>query len=784
MTLNDDQQHITNPASNEGAQGNFYGPVNIIYQQARATPADPQTIAATRQLLGQMPTAALPPHKPLPPGSRMPLAHNPHFVGRAPDLLAIAQAFGRGAAVAVTGLGGLGKTSVATEFVHRYGQFFAGGVFWISFAEPANIPAEVAQCGAARHLALYTDAAGLSLSEQVAVVQAAWRQDIPRLLVFDNCDDDAIEDVVREWKPASGDCRILITGRRGRWSESLGVDTLPLQTLPREQSRALLHQHRPDLDEADADAIAVELGDLPLALYLAGSYLERYRQSVNIAAYMAELRSPELLNHPSLQGNRLRREKNPTAHDLHIGRSFAVSYTHLDSTDPIDALALKLLVRAAHFAPGEPIPRALLLATLQLDESKTEALMEAEDALYRLQEVGLLTIDKQDGSSTLHRLLARFVQGTAPDDAAQAAVEQVIADTAEELNEKGIPTLLLPLLPHLRHATDNALPRVDEQAATLANELSSCLETMFADYAAARPLSEHALAIREQVLGPEHPHTANSLNSLAGLLEAQGDYAAARPLYERALAIYENVLGLAHPHTASSLNSLAWLLHAQGDVARARSLSEYALAIREQVLGAEHTYTAKSLNDLAWLLRTQRDYAAARTLLERALAIREQMLGPAHPDTAISLSNLAGLLRDEGDYAAARPLYERALTINEAAYGSEHPEVATVLHDLAALLRDEGDYTAARPLSERALAIYEQVLGPEHPYTATSLANLAWLCHDEEKFAEAVTLMQRALVLREAVLGPQHPDTQSSQRSLAAIETRLRKQNRPWWQFW
>ena len=49
-------------------------------------------------------------------------------------------------------------------------------------------------------------------------------------------------------------------------------------------------------------------------------------------------------------------------------------------------------------------------------------------------------------------------------------------------------------------------------------------------YAEARPLYERALAIREKVLGAEHPDTATSLNNLAILLRAQGDLAAARPL--------------------------------------------------------------------------------------------------------------------------------------------------------------------------------------------------------------------------------------------------------------
>jgi hypothetical protein len=47
------------------------------------------------------------------------------------------------------------------------------------------------------------------------------------------------------------------------------------------------------------------------------------------------------------------------------------------------------------------------------------------------------------------------------------------------------------------------------------------------------------------------------LNNLGYLLRAQGDSAAARPYYERALAIREQVLGLNHPNTRSSRASLA-----------------------------------------------------------------------------------------------------------------------------------------------------------------------------------------------------------------------------------
>ena len=58
---------------------------------------------------------------------------------------------------------------------------------------------------------------------------------------------------------------------------------------------------------------------------------------------------------------------------------------------------------------------------------------------------------------------------------------------------------------------------------------------------------QRALAIREEVLGPEHPDTATSLNNLAGLYYAQGKYSLAEPLLKRALAIREKQLGPEHP---------------------------------------------------------------------------------------------------------------------------------------------------------------------------------------------------------------------------------------------
>ena len=604
---------------------------------------------------GDLPTDSLPPHAPLPPGSRMPYGRNPLFTGREPELLALAGSLRAGSTAAIgqiaaaTGLGGIGKSQTAVEFVHRYGRFFAGGVYWLSLADPAAVLAEVAACG---------DFADLPLPEQAALVQRRWQEATPRLLVFDNCEEEALLD---RWRPRTGGCRVLVTSRRSAWDPVLGVQTLALGVLPRAESVAFLRKFRPDLpdDDPDLHALATELGDLPLALHLAGSYLHRYRHSVTPAAYRDDLRRVDILNHPSLQSGGI----SPTGHEQHVARTFALSLDRLNPDDPADALALALLQRSACFAPGEPIPRGILLKTLEEEDENGEADRgpqtadragspavgrppSAVDALLRLTDLGLLD-EADDGAVQMHRLLAAFVgrEGEAADSVEKAAWAE-----ANRLDKIGNMRALQVWIGHLRYVVAE-------------------VERQF----------------------PTEPTTAKSLNELAELLNKMGDLSGAWLCVEKAYAIQERSLGPNHPDTARSLNDLGYLLRAMGDLAGARPYYERALGIREEVLGPRHPDTASSLNNLGGLLQALGDLAGARPYYERALGIWEEVLGPRHPDTALSLNNLGALLDSLGDLAGARPYYERAVEIAEERLGAEHPNTRILRGNLTRLLAKMGD---------------------------------------------------------------------------------------------
>jgi CHAT domain-containing protein/tetratricopeptide (TPR) repeat protein len=286
-------------------------------------------------------------------------------------------------------------------------------------------------------------------------------------------------------------------------------------------------------------------------------------------------------------------------------------------------------------------------------------------------------------------------------------------------------------------------------------------------YAEAQPLLEKALAIRRDVLGEDHPRTAQSYNFVAADFDAQGKSAQAQPLIEKALAIDRKVLGETHPDTARSYNNVANNLSAQGKSALAQPLYEKALAIRRKVFGEEHPDTAGSYNNIANNLHDQGKYALAQPLYEKALALNRKVHGEDHPDTAGCYANAAVNLNGQGKYAEAQPLYEKALAIDRKVLGENHPDTAWCYNMMAANLTTQGKYAQAQPLYEKALAIYRGVLGENHPDTACCYTNVAINLSRQGKYAQAQPLYEQMLAINRKGLGEDHPETARSYTNLA-----------------
>jgi tetratricopeptide (TPR) repeat protein len=204
-----------------------------------------------------------------------------------------------------------------------------------------------------------------------------------------------------------------------------------------------------------------------------------------------------------------------------------------------------------------------------------------------------------------------------------------------------------------------------------------------------------------------------------------GLYQQAMELEHADLALCQQELGEEHPHTLTTMHNLAMSLSQLADAAAARDLQEQVLTVRRRMLGEEHPDTLATMHNLATSLKQLGDAAAARDLQQKVLATHIRLLGDEHPDTLTTMANLASSLWQLGDTAAARGLQEQVLAFRIRLLGEEHPHTLSTMNNLANSLFKFGDYPAAQTLMERALRGLIRILGEEHPNTQICKRSLA-----------------------------------------------------------
>lgn len=318
-------------------------------------------------------------------------ARNPNFTGRAADLAALASALAAGSTVtveALRGMGGVGKTQLATEFAHLRATDY-DLVYWFAAEEPATIADQFTALAVQLGLDAAVDPEALQ-----AQVHEQLREVPGWLLIFDNADD--VEDI-RPWLP-SGPLpsgirgHVLLTTRRGGFAALGRVMELDVIDLP--SAVVLLRTRVPDLEQGVGEQIARELGQLPLALEQAAAWLDRTTMPAQDYLHLLRRRAADLYPKGHVAGR-----------DDTIATLWDIALERISTEDPAAVVLLEL---CAYLAP-EPIP--LDLFTGHADLLPAPLAEAAADELAFTEVIGTL-VDYSLARRTQSGLqLHRLVQG-------------------------------------------------------------------------------------------------------------------------------------------------------------------------------------------------------------------------------------------------------------------------------------------------------------------------------------------------------------------------------------
>lgn len=676
------------------------------------------------------------------------------FVGRVEALARVDEALADSPVVAVTGLAGIGKTSLAGEFarVHR-GNLDV--VWWLSGRRPELVDEGM------RRLAGQLDLP--DRAEPAAVLARLDRSGLRWLLVLDDSTGPA---TLPPWLRPADSGRVLVTSRDPAW-ESFGR-VVPVDPMSRAESVALLAARLPTVDRAVADQIAERLGDHPMALDQAVRVISD--GPVSPAAYVELLR-----DRPAAM---LAEGAAPGLPGVTVATLWDEPIHRLDAEAPAAAQLLRIVAQTE----TAPLPIRLLTANPELLPD-AELRAATADRLGFLRTVGALDragLTQRDGDAlAMHDLVRAAVRAHTDPEHAERIVTALGGMLRAALPET--VTANPDAWPAWREMLPHTLAVLDAAAATGAdNPRTAWLAEHTAAYLLEQGHPDHALPLaaraahaHERLDGADHPDTLAARETLVRAALATGRVDEAGPLAERNVADRTRVLGAEHPDTLASRDSLAQAYQQAGYVDHATGMFRQTLAERTDRLGPYHPDTLRSQHHLGGAYDAGGHGDAATRLLDATLTARDRVLGANHPDTLATQHQLGVAYRRIGGTAEATALFERTAAARDSVLGADHPDALATHHQLGAAYRQGGRLDDAARELDHALTGRERNLGPNHPRTLDSALGRALTHLDAGQPESALPLFERALNGREQALGPDHHKTTRIRELLAESHVQL-----------
>ncbi len=721
--------------------------INVKIDASNAVVSGEVTGVKVTQMTRNSPAERLPEQWNVPP-------KNNNFIGRRKLLKQLEDHFSQKTTPAILtachGLGGIGKTQVALEFVWQHYKKY-NGVVWFNAESRDRLQNDYISLG--RELNIICDDDNINTEERARYVKH-WLQHPSRdgwLLVNDNADNYKS---IRELLPTKGG-KILITSRHtADWPHEISIDVFTI-----EESSAYV-QKVLDTSISERDIIQIEtlaetLGRLPLALAQATAYIKRTKMSISRYLELYEQKKRDLLNSKIL----------PSDYSSSVFITWDIT---MEAIRKESLLAASLLNSCAYLASND-IPNFLLEKFANNPENNPNSEI-FEEALGTLNFYSMLAINEQNRSSSMHRLVQEVIRLKWRDENKNNLMDifnllivsfpyyrKTLADYAKKRQ----------LLPHLEAflthldawQQEEHLLEKDREKGYLLHLLIYIADgyRSIGNSEKERELLERALPIAKRHYGLAHPNVAIILANLGKAYMKLGDTHKSWKFLKRALIIAEINYSFDGPEVASTLTNLGELYRTLGDIQKSRESLERALEINERHYGPDHSNVAATLTNLGELYRTLGNIQESRESLERALKINERHYGPDHPEVAATLTNLGELYRALGNTQESRESLERALKINERHYGPDHPNVAATLLNLGELYRTLGNIQESRESLKRALEINERHYGPDHPEVAATLTNLGELYRTLGNTQESRESLERALAINERYYGLNHP---------------------------
>ena len=657
---------------------------------------------------------------------------NPNFTGRAAELERLHDnLFNKqpSPVQVIFGMGGIGKTELATEYIHRNIDTYEI-IWWIRAEHQDRVRDALVKLG--QRLELRQATADSARDRTVAAVlealgSAAWSN---WLLVFDNAADPL--DLQKYMPPTRSGGHVIITSRptsRPPSTVADGIEVLPFttgesvsflrRTVPGLASRDGLTPAEDGRRVSEARRLATELGHLPIAVEHAAAYLAETSQSVE-----------EYLTRFTENAHQLLSEQ-PADSDLPA----PVSGTWAMSTMLLKPDAEHLFNLCSFFSP-EPIAAGLLLqAETGIDNPAGLADLLASPQRFRaaatqLHRLSLARVDGARDFIQVHRVVQAVTKGRLRLDRIAAfrayrdAADRLLANSNPGNPDQGDSDQVYDLsLDHLE--SDERFLRTENPAlrALIVDQVRRL--HLRGGHVEAMKFGQDALEVWRDSLGEQDLQVLGLSVEVAIAMYFGGRVADSHELILRIRPLLQSYT------EGDGFKVLLRCETIYGAVLRGHSQFREALALDLSILhgfgtvfGATHERTLNVRNSIAVDYRLLGQFRQALDTDQRTLADR-RVKGTDKLSTLMSATAVARDLRGLGRYQESLDLARMAAKEFEAASGGrQNLRWLEAREGFVTALRKAGHHWDALQESEHALQRCRDYLGSDHMYTLRAAADL------------------------------------------------------------
>ncbi|MBA0051547.1 tetratricopeptide repeat protein [Streptomyces sp. AJS327] len=705
---------------------------------------------------------------------------NTEFTGR-DELLNTLQerlvSAGRGAAVcALVGMSGIGKTQVAAEYAYRFSSEY-DVVWWINADERGTLRERYSEL--APRLGLPAEAGGPG--GRIRSLREALRRGEPYrrwLLIFDGWEDpEGAADLL----PA-GAGHTLITSRNHGWRER--ADCLAIPGFFRAESTGYLMRRAPRVTAREADEVATEFEDVPLALAQAAAwlgesdmgvadYLRMTRETGAPAAPLTSAPATSLIPAPATPPALSAAPSSaapPSEYPQSSLTSWSILINQLRRSHPaaVDLLALCTAFAAGRIPLGlvRAVPEAELPEGLRWMVRDRAAWNQALEALTNFSVITQEPVERQrpgepqapEGSVRMHRLVHSIVSrliATGDRDTHQRIVRRALAeaDVDNPQDSREWPRYA-ELLAHLE-ASGALSSRNQRVRALVINCLRYC--NFSGEYSTGVALAERVRGHWRGVLPEDDPLWLQLTLQQGDMLRNSGAFLPAYELHREQVDRLEGI-GADESSMTYARSAVAADLRRLGRYVEGVRLQERTSEDAERLFGADDMMTLSARNNLGVVLRLLGRYQEAYTLDLRTLRRKEAVLRARHSSTLRSGNNCAFDLRLLGRYQEALSRQQQVLRLHLQTMGADHPQTLWTRRQLALCqYRAGADRGEIGAMLGALLDASRQVYGTHHHETLVIATDYANLLRASGELSHARDLTLEAEDGYRRLLGQAHP---------------------------